>query len=659
MHSGSIVKLSTRKARRAVFAALLGIAAIVTCFIAERFAFQREFSTASERLLQAQQAAEQIHLADERLTMSANMAVATGAEGWIGRYDENIPLIETAIAAAAKIAPPGTRTRFDAETRAANDRLVELERAAFAKIRAGDTQGAKALLNGREYSAHKKILREGSDRFVAAVLSAVTADLARVKQRAFAITIGLLIVAAGGGLILWRLFSASLMKSEATFLETEGQIRRLAMNDLLTGLANRSFVRHALQIGIERAASAQSKLAVLMIDLDRFKPINDKHGHLAGDLVLKEASTRITDAIRQRDLCARYGGDEFLAVIEYETDNDIPWSIAGRVIEALSGTMVINGLALQIGASVGIAIYPTDATEEEDLIRKADMALYRVKQTGRGLIRAYDASLDTDIDERAQLEAEFRQGIRSGDIIPYFQPLVNLDTGHPYGFEVLSRWQHRSQGLLSPDRFISLAEETGQISEMMIVVLKAACRAVAALPKECTLAINVSPQQLQDEGLSEKILEALAETGFKPHQLEVEVTEHALVTDIALAKKVISSLKRHGMRVALDDFGTGYSSLSYLSELPFDTLKIDRSFVRTLHDRPESIKIVTAIIGLSKSLGLMTVAEGIEAERDATLLAGLGCDVGQGYFYSKPVPAAELPSLLRGFSPMAPEKMSA
>lgn len=659
MHSGSIVKLSTRKARRAVLAALVGVAVIAGCFLAERFAFQKEFSAASQRLLRAELAASHLRLADERLTMSANMAAATGGKAWIKRYNDNIPLIDSAIAEAAIIAPSDESARFEAETRASNDRLVQLEREAFAKVRADDAPGARAILDSEEYAAHKKILQRGTERFITSVLADVAADLAAVKRRAFVIITGLLVVSLAGGLILWRVFSASLRRSQATFLETEGRIQRLAMNDILTGLANRSFLRHALLAAIEAAARNHSKLAVLMIDLDRFKPINDKHGHLVGDLVLKTVATRLANVMRDEDLCARYGGDEFIAVIGYQSDDEIPRSMGERIVEALSAPIIIDGLTLHIGASVGLAIYPTHAAEEEDLIRKADLALYRVKLNGRGRVCAYDPSLDMDIQARTQLEEELRHGIRSGQVVPYFQPLMELSGGIPRGFEVLSRWQHPVKGLLPPDKFIPLAEETGQISDLMIAVLRQACRAAVTLPRELTLALNVSPQQLQDKGLAGKILGVLVETGFAPQRLEVELTEQALVTDMMLARHVISSLKSYGIRVALDDFGTGYSSLSYLSELPFDTLKIDRSFVRTLRDRPESIKIVTAIVGLSKSLHLTTVAEGVEAERDATLLRELGCDLAQGYFYSKPMPAADLPALLKRLSPTVSAKMTA
>jgi diguanylate cyclase (GGDEF)-like protein len=651
MHS--IVKLSTEKARRAVLAALIGVAAIVSIFIAQHVVFQRAFNTATERLVKAHLAAGGILLADERLTMSANMAAATGGERWMQRYEDNIPLIDKPIAAATELAPPAAVARFDAETRAANDRLVELERASFDKVHSNDLSAAGAILGGAEYAAQKKILSDGTGRFLESIIAAVTDDLAAVNRYAAVIINGLVIVSIVGGAVLWRLFDASLVKSETIYLEAEGKIKHLAMNDMLTGLANRAFLRQALHAAIERAGRNRSKLAVLIIDLDRFKPINDRHGHLIGDLVLKEVAVRLADATGDGALPARYGGDEFVALVQYETDEDTPRSIGKRIVDALSSPMVLGGLTLQIGASVGFAIYPTHATEEEDLLRKADMALYRVKLQGRGQVRTYDSSLDIEVSARAQLEEELRQGIRDGSVIPYFQPLIDLSTGVPRGFEVLSRWQHPVNGLLPPAAFIALAEETGQITELCMAVLRQACRVAATLPKDLVISINVSPQQLQDEWLAVKILAVLNETGFPPHRLEVELTEQALVSDIALAKGVICSLQPYGISMALDDFGTGYSSLCYLSELPFNTIKIDRSFIKTLHDRPESAKIVNAIVGLGKSLGLHTIAEGVEEERDATFLREAGCDFVQGYFYSEPVPAADLPALLRRLRPEA------
>lgn len=650
MHSGSIVKQATATARRAAKVAILGASAIVCALLVERAYFQGKISDATEKFIAAHRSADLILLADERLTMSANMAAATGEERWIDRYEANIPAIDGAIGEAVALAPPWVANRFDAETRVANDRLVELERRSFENVRSGKTEAARSILDGKTYARFKEILSDGTSRFVDGTIASVSAELAAVEQRALT-AIGLvLLVSAGGALLMWRVFNASLRKSEGAMLEAERKIQTLAMNDLLTGLANRHSLRQTLHTAIDRAKQHQTKLAILMIDLDRFKPINDRHGHLIGDLVLKEVADRIAAALRQEGLRARYGGDEFVAVIEYPSDDEIPRTIGRRLIDELSEPMAFDSLTVQIGASIGIAVYPIDGKTEEELIRKADIALYRAKGDGRGSLRFYDSTMDTDTDARAILEEELRHAIASGAIVPYFQPLIDLRTGDIRGFEVLSRWHHPTQGVMAPADFIPIAESSGMIGALTIAVLREACRTARGLPGHPSLAVNVSPQQIEDEWLAPSILAVLKETGFPPQRLEVELTEHALVADLASAKRVISSLKAVGIKIALDDFGTGYSSLCYLSELPFDKIKIDRSFIRTLHERPESAKVVNAIIGLGHSLGVLTIAEGVETERDEAFLRDIGCHVAQGFLYSKPVPAADLPKLIADLS---------
>jgi EAL domain-containing protein (putative c-di-GMP-specific phosphodiesterase class I) len=255
--------------------------------------------------------------------------------------------------------------------------------------------------------------------------------------------------------------------------------------------------------------------------------------------------------------------------------------------------------------------------------------------------------MDVDIDARATLEEELRAGIEAGEVVPYFQPLVDLGSGTVHGFEVLCRWRHPTRGVLQPADFIPLAEAGGLIDALTTAVLRTACREAQGLPETMTLAVNVAPQQIQDEGLAEKILAVLAETGFPPERLEIELTENALVNDLAAAKRVITLLKGAGIRISLDDFGTGYSSLCYLSELPFDKIKIDRSFIQTLHERQESAKIVSAIVGLGKSLGVPTIAEGVETADEVDFLRKVGCSTAQGYYFSEPllkVPATGPPA---------------
>jgi diguanylate cyclase (GGDEF)-like protein len=453
-----------------------------------------------------------------------------------------------------------------------------------------------------------------------------------------------------GAAVLWHRLNASFKKSEGAYVEAEDRIRRLAMNDVLTGLSNRLSLRQTLQAEIARAAANNTKLAVLMIDLDRFKPINDRHGHLVGDLVLKEVAARLARVVRKSEFRGRFGGDEFVALVEYENDDDIPRRVGGRLVEILSEPMWFSGLTLDIGASVGLAIYPTHAKGDEELIRKADAALYRSKEDGRGAVRCYNESMEAALAARAGLEEDLRVAVRTASIIPYFQPLIDLSTGAICGFEVLSRWEHPVRGTIAPADFIRIAETAGLIDALTMGVLQKACLKARSLPGNLPIAINVAPRQIEDERLAEKILAVLARTGFPAQRLEIELTENALVNDLGVAKQVITSLKKSGIKVALDDFGTGYSSLCYLSELPFDKIKIDGSFIKTLHDRPESAKIVNAIIGLGKSLGVPTIAEGVESERDAIAVRAMGCPIAQGFYYSPAVPATDLAELCQRFA---------
>ncbi len=649
MHSGSIFKQATASARHAALVALLGAAAIVGGFLAERAYFQSHMSAATGKLVEAHHAADMILLADERLTMSANMVAATGEPRWIDRHEANIPLILDAIQEAVALAPPAVADRFDAETRVANDRLVELERELFEAVRRGDTPAARAILDGQTYAHYKEILSSGTARFVEGMIASVSAERVAVQQRTTIALCVVLLLSIAGAAALWRALNKTLQRSEAALFEAERKIQTLAMNDLLTGLANRASLREGLHAALGRSDRNHTKLALLMIDLDRFKPINDRHGHMIGDLVLKGVAHRMARVLRRGEIRARYGGDEFVAVVEYASDDEIPRTVSKRLIEELSEPMTFDGLTVQIGASVGLAVYPTDAKTEEDLIRKADIALYRAKHEGRGSVRFYDSSMVTDIDARAKLEEELREAIAIDGIVPYFQPLIDLSTGELRGFEVLSRWQHPVRGMVHPSEFIPLAELSGQIGTLTMAILRSACRAALSLPGNLSIAINVAPQQIQDEWLTPGILAILNETGFPPHRLEVELTEHALVTDLASAKRVISSLKGVGIKIALDDFGTGYSSLCYLSELPFDKIKIDRSFIKTL-EREESAKIVNAIVGLGRSLGVPTIAEGVETEHEAEFLRDIGCPIAQGFLYSTPVPATELAGLVAEFS---------
>lgn len=646
MQSDSIVKRATATARRAAFIALLGAAAIVGCFFVERTYFQEQFTTANAKLLAAHRAAALILLADERLTMSANMAVATGERRWLVRHAANLPLIDLSIDEASALAPPAIAARFVAETGAASDRLVELETRAFEAVKQGDPTAARAILDGAAYQRHKDVLRFGTKRFVDAMIASISAEIVAVQQRAVVAIIVVLALSLAGAVALWRVLNTSLTRSETAMLEAEHRIKTLAMTDLLTGLANRVSLCDALNAAISRAARSGTRLAVIMFDLDRFKPVNDRHGHLIGDLVLKEVAKRMGVVLRRGEVRARYGGDEFVAVVEYGSNEQIPRTISRRLIEELSQPMCFGDTTVQIGASVGYAVYPNDAMDEEGLMRKADIALYRAKHEGRGSIRTFDSGMDRDIEERTQLETELRDAIAAGDVVPYFQPIVDLITGETRGFEVLARWSHPTRGPVPPADFIPIAELSGQIGALTVAVLTAACKAATALPEHLPITLNVAPQQVQSEWLAPEILAVLESTRFPPHRLEVEITERSLVTDLPAARRVIASLKNVGIKVALDDFGTGYSSLCQLSELGFDKIKIDGSFVRSLHERPSNAKLVQAMVGLGRNLGVPTVAEGVETEDEAAFLRQIGCPLAQGFLFCEPMPEAELAGFL-------------
>jgi len=646
MPTSKIMRHTAATARRTVLLALSGAAIVIVAVVLERTNFERAQSEAMVRLFEANRAASAILLADERLTMTANMAVATGEKRWIERYERSLADIESAIERAKELAPPSAVTKFDNETRVANDRLVALERAAFGEMERGNVRGARRLLDSGLYAHHKQALVEGSNAYFQNVVTQIRGEVL-VLQRRTEVYLPLIIVICGlGAYYLWYRLNVSLGRLHKAFVRAETTIRRLAMKDALTGLANRRALFVELKSMLKRAERQNRKLAVFMIDLDRFKPVNDQYGHLAGDHVLKEVAERLVAALPDAQILARYGGDEFVVVYKYDGELKADEVIARKIIEVLANTMSVDGQALQVGATIGSAVYPDDACSEEGLIAKADLALRRGKSQGIGGAVAYNTYMDIDLDARSRLEAELRNAIATGELVPYFQPIVDIHTGTVQGFEVLCRWNHPTRGLLQPQDFIPLAETSGLIGELTIALLRSACSGAARFPDCVRLAINIAPCQIQNPVLAHSILAVLSETGFSPARLEVELTETALVFDLAAAKHVIATLKGLGIKVALDDFGTGYSSLCYLSELPIDLIKIDRTFIRTMLTREESAKIVTAILGLSKSLQLTTIAEGVEGEADAEFLKTHGCVLAQGSYYGMPMPLDDAMSLL-------------
>ena len=426
----------------------------------------------------------------------------------------------------------------------------------------------------------------------------------------------------------------------------ELEARNLARHDPLTGLPNRRFFEEKLEECL-RDAIAVHQVAVLMLDLDGFKTVNDTYGHAAGDKALSEFARRVSRVLRPGTFLARIGGDEF-AIIKSKIDSlDDPTNLARRIAAVVAELFVIDGVTAEFGVGIGIALAPNDGSDPEELVRRADRALYRAKAAGRSSVCFFETEMDARVERRIQIERELRNAITADAIVPYYQPLVSLDGGNRIvGFEVLARWKSENLEYIGPDVFIPIAEEIGLMSPLSWQLLRRACLDAKAWPSTFTLAFNVSPVQLRDPAVGLRILSILAETGFSPRRLEIEITETALVENIAVAQAVIDELRAAGIRIALDDFGTGYSTLSQLLSFRLDKIKIDRSFVARLNENNDGQVIVRAILGLAKGFGLTTTAEGIEDAVQLAYLKANGCTEGQGYLFSKAVPAADVPALL-------------
>jgi diguanylate cyclase (GGDEF)-like protein len=422
--------------------------------------------------------------------------------------------------------------------------------------------------------------------------------------------------------------------------------QRLARHDPLTGLPNRRFFAEKLESTLQSIVDDGHRVAVLMLDLDGFKAINDVHGHLVGDKALIEFTERIAAAANGA-LVERVGGDEFAIILPKIGTLDQPAALARRISTAVAEPFTIAGTETTLGVGIGIAIAPDDATDADSLVRRADRALYRAKAEGRSFTRFFEPDMDAHVERRTNIERELRRAIASNAIAVHYQPLVNLDGNRIIGFEALARWNSPTLGTIFPDVFIAIAEECGLIHQLGDQLLRMACRDAMNWPDDFTLAFNISPQQLRDPTLGLRLLGILGETGFPPARLELEITESAIVGDAPLARRLIDELRAAGVRIALDDFGTGYATMSQLLSFRFDKIKIDRSFVSSLGSGQGSEVIVRAIIGLAEGLGLNTTAEGIETSAQLADLKADGCAEGQGYLFSKAIPASQISALLR------------
>jgi diguanylate cyclase (GGDEF)-like protein len=419
----------------------------------------------------------------------------------------------------------------------------------------------------------------------------------------------------------------------------------LAEHDTLTGLPNRTAFGRRLAAAAGEA-SETCGFAVLTIDLDRFKEVNDTLGHPFGDRILKEASARLRAAIGEEHLVTRLGGDEFAIIQQGVTDARAAGELAERIIDTIDRPFQFDGHTVVIGASIGISLAPRDGTSGEELLKLSDVALYRAKEESRGAYRFFEAGMDARMQERRSLEADLRVGIQEGQFEVYYQPLLDLTTGAITCFEGLVRWHHPSRGLMLPAEFIPIAEESSLIIPIGEWVLRQACRDAATWPEGIKVAVNLSPAQFKRGDLIAVTVSALTTAGLDPERLELEITESVLLHDEAWVRTLLERLAGLGVCIAMDDFGTGYSSLSYLRSFPFSKIKIDRSFVEGVAGHSDSLAIIQATIQLSRKLGMETTAEGVETIEQLDILAAEGCTHAQGFHISRPVPAGAIGALL-------------
>jgi diguanylate cyclase (GGDEF)-like protein len=429
----------------------------------------------------------------------------------------------------------------------------------------------------------------------------------------------------------------------------ENQIRTMAFRDGLTGLANRALLHERLEEACARLSRQDEMFAVLCLDLDRFKAINDSLGHASGDAVLTQVAARIQECVRDVDLVARLGGDEFV-IIQSGLDHPLgAIPLVHRILSAISAPFELNGQRLSIGTSIGIAVAPTDGATPRQILRSADLALYGAKRDGRGAYRFFEPEMQAAADDRRRMEAELREALQRDELELHYLPWINCASGRAGGCEALVRWRHPTRGLIGPTHFIPIAEESGLIAAVGDWVLRRATAEACAWPEDIKLSVNVSAAQFLGNDLAASVSSALAQSGLAAERLELEVTESVLLFERGDQRADLQQLRRQGVRIAIDDFGTGYSSFRYLNLFPFDRLKVDRSFVGQMARRPHCAAIVSAVTELGRSLNMLTTAVGVETQEQLALLKTGGCTDVQGYLFGQPARASEVRDLLSSF----------
>ncbi len=437
----------------------------------------------------------------------------------------------------------------------------------------------------------------------------------------------------------WRR-SKDLKEALDAYEKAERLAQRNANTDPTTGLANRRELLHSLEAALE----AKRPGVLLLLDLDHFKRVNDLHGHLAGDQLLKTVAETLVKAAPKDCCCARIGGDEFAVLLDGETNKGAE-KVANAILARLASPVFAAGAQLQVSASIGLASM-AKLRNEEDVLRQSDVALYAAKRAGRNQFAWFDQQLDRELTERLSLEEDMRTGILKGEFVPFFQPLIDLESRELVGFETLARWRSPKRGLLEAEYFIEVAKSTGLIGPLTMSVMEQAMKDARNWPSHLKIAVNISPVQFRDARLAEYIIKLLTETGFPASRLEIEITEASLLEDRAQVVTIIHSLKNLGVSVSLDDFGTGYASLAQVNSLPIDRIKIDKSFISTVVKSEQTAAIVATITNLGHTLNVPITAEGVESEQVRSALKAFGCSEAQGWLFGRAVSAESVRTFL-------------
>jgi len=641
-HSQSLAISAFRVARVTILLSFVAAAILSALLVGERLIFETTYRNASDTVRQAQSLSYIIILADEQLTMSANMAAATGNQHWVDRYNSSIPVIDAAIKDVMALAPPEDAARFNRDTKISNDRLVEIERAAFAAVSRHRLNAAQKILHSRNYANYKTKLAAGTRAFLNNLIRDRQLQVDGTRRRGQWTLAILIVVGLLGFAFLWGASGRRLIASRDWHRRAEARLHFMAHNDELTQLPNRKSFEEDLE-SLLRDRSTTSMVAVAMLDIDNFKDVNDLLGHPCGDELLRSLAARLQAELPEGSILARFGGDEFAIVLPTNSEH-----AAGSYFSGLNKVCAtpfdLNGHHITSSISIGVAFWPGHAATPTELLRLADISLYEGKATGRNRTFLFDPMLEDERLERQQMEAQLQEALNREELVVHYQPIFSAGQDI-VGLEALLRWPHPTRGDVSPKDFIPIAEQSGLILPIGEWVMRRVFEDSHRWP-ELEVAVNISPLQLRDPSFYSTVRRLLSETDAKAHQIYLEITEGFLLQNDVRTQNLLSGLHDLGFHISIDDYGTGYSSLGYLMSFPFDKMKIDQSFVQGIEKSTQTADIVRLIVALGKTLGLVIVAEGVETQGQHDFLAAVGCHQMQGFLLAKPLPSSAVQALV-------------